>query len=72
MPFFAVIPATITRPMNDDRLSVIQFSSSAMKLPAIPQDGAQHDRYRGRQPPELPQQHEKHRDDGGRQGISGA
>ena len=34
MPFFAVIPATMMIPMNDEMLSVMPVTSSAMKLPA--------------------------------------
>ena len=33
MPFFAVMPATMMTPMNDEILSVIPVSSSAAKLP---------------------------------------
>ena len=34
MPFLAVIPATMMIPMNDEMLSVMPVTSSAMKLPA--------------------------------------
>ncbi len=64
MPFFATMPITMIRPMNDARLKVVPVTSSAKNTP----DGRQQRRgkngQRRREGAELEQQHNEDQHDG--------